>query len=258
MTDGSSHDIAQSGYQRQSGAYARGRPGYPLASIEWIAARLQPGVGPIADVGAGTGALSTLLAEHVEAVIAIEPVKAMINRCEARLPRVQATAGQLPLRDHSLSGITAGTAFHWFASNDVLDEFHRCLAGDASLILVWNDRDDQIPWVAEHNALVDPYAKETPRFATMDWRKTIDAHPGFSAREYAEFPNPTPMTRHALVDRIVSTSFIAALPEQELRRVCEQAAVLAESLPEPFEYPYVTRAWWYQLRVPPRDRQSYL
>src|SRR4051794_17601024 len=108
--------MARSGYQQQSGAYQRGRPSYPSTSVEWITARLRRGLGPVADVGAGTGALSVLLAEDVETVVAIEPVTAMIDKCAAHLPRVQAAAGRLPFQDHSLGGITVATAFHWFAS----------------------------------------------------------------------------------------------------------------------------------------------
>jgi SAM-dependent methyltransferase len=248
VADSSPHDTARSGFQRQSDAYLHGRPSYPPASVEWITARLGRDAGPVADVGAGTGALSVLLAERLRTVVAIEPVTAMIDRCSSRLPRAQAAAARLPFRDSVLGGITVGTAFHWFATADVLDEFHRCLAGEASLILLWNERDHRVPWIAEHNALVDPYAKETPRFVTMEWRKVVDAHPGFAERDCARIPNPTPTTRQGLVDRIVSTSFIAALPEREFRRVRQRATVLAESLPESFDYPYVTRIWCYRRR----------
>ena len=144
MADNSPHGTAQAGYQRQSGAYQRGRPSYPPASTEWIAARLSRDAGPVADVGAGTGALSVMLAEQAGAVIAIEPVKEMIDRCPPRLPRARAAAGLLPFRDHVLGGITVGTAFHWFATTEVLDEFHRCLDDDPSLFLLWNDRDDRV------------------------------------------------------------------------------------------------------------------
>lgn len=249
MAGVSPHETARSGYQRQSGAYVRGRPGYPSDAVAWMASRLGAGAGPVADVGAGTGALSVPLAERVGTVVALEPVKAMIDRCAPHLLLAQAAAGRLPFRDGALAGITVATAFHWFATTEVLDEFHRSLAEDASLILVWNDRDDRVPWVAQHNALVDPYAGDTPRFATMRWRRVVDAHPGFTECDYAEFANPTPMTREGLVDRIFSTSFIAALSERESGQVRARAEALAESLPEFFDYPYLTRVWCYR-----RDR----
>ncbi len=226
----------------------RGRPQYPAPAVEWVVAHL-PGDGEsVADIGAGTGALTMPLAERKIPVIAVEPVKAMIERCPAGPHRLRAAAGRLPFRNGALSGIVAATAFHWFAATDVLREFHRCLVDDAPMILLWNERDLRVPWVAEHNALVEPYAGDTPRFATMRWKAVVDAFPGFAEKAYAEFPNPSPTNRQGLVDRILSTSFIAALSPAEREQVRQRAAALAGALPQSFDYPYLTRIWCYRRR----------
>jgi SAM-dependent methyltransferase len=142
----------------------RVRPSYGQAALGWVVGRLKPVTGPVADIGAGTGALSHLLFEQGHAVVAVDPVKARLDRCPATLPRVQAVAGWLPFPDRSLRAITAVMAFHWFATSDTLDEFHRCRSIGASAILAWNERDERVPWVAARTVLVDQCAGNTPRF----------------------------------------------------------------------------------------------
>jgi SAM-dependent methyltransferase len=241
------HRAARSGFARQADAYLRGRPSYGPDAVAWLLDRLA-GRGPVIDVGAGTGALSRLLAERGCPVVAVEPVRAMVERCPGTLARLRAVAGRLPFADGSAGGLSAATAFHWFASAEVLDEFWRCLAAGAPAVLVWNERDDRVGWVARHSALVNRYAGDTPRFWTMEWHSVIDGHPGFEEDDYAEFENPTPMTRAGLVDRILSTSFIADLPPEQLAEARAEAEELADSLPESFEYPYLTRAWCFRRR----------
>ncbi len=50
--------------------YERFRPGPPLEAVEWI---LPERARTVVDLGAGTGALSRLLVDRVDEVIAVEP-----------------------------------------------------------------------------------------------------------------------------------------------------------------------------------------
>ena len=57
------------GFERAAGAYERARPGFPAGAIAHLGTRL--GLGPAAnviDIGAGTGKLSTVLADTGSAV----------------------------------------------------------------------------------------------------------------------------------------------------------------------------------------------
>jgi SAM-dependent methyltransferase len=240
------HTAARAGFSAGVDSYVRGRPAYGEDTLADLGGLIGEAPGWIADVGAGTGALSSRLAAHGHAVLAVEPLRAMLERCPPGPVRVQAAADALPLATGSLGAVTVATAFHWFSTAEALDEIHRCLRPDGVLVLLWNDRDNDVPWVVRHTELVDAHAGDTPRFKTMRWRQVIDAHPGFREISYLERANPTPMDRDALVDRVMSTSFIGALPPEQGAKLRSEAEDLAATLPEQFDYPYITRIWAFR------------
>jgi SAM-dependent methyltransferase len=121
----------------------------------------------VADVGAGTGKFTPLLAATGADVIAIEPVDAMRAQIVARQPTVRAlpgTAQALGLPGASLDAIVCAQAFHWFADRAALDEFARVLKPGARLGLVWNVRDESVDWVAALTRIMTPYEGDAPRF----------------------------------------------------------------------------------------------
>ena len=123
---------------------------------------------------------------------------------------------------------------------------HRCLRPHGMLALLWNERDERVGWVRQHSEIVDAHEGDAPRFKTMAWKRVIDGSPRFAEVATFEVANPWPMTRSRLVDRILSTSFIAALPDAPRKVIEDQALALAETLPERFDYPYRTRVWIYE------------
>ena len=88
------HKAAQQGFEKEAQAYARGRPDYPAALSAWLAQAL--GLGPgreVADVGAGTGKFTALLATTGATVVGVEPVDAMRAKIDAlQLPTVAMAA----------------------------------------------------------------------------------------------------------------------------------------------------------------------
>lgn len=234
------------GYSVAAGAYRQGRPSYPQALVEAFAA--EAGDGQIVDVGAGTGAMTVLLAARGAAVVAIDPVIQMLGEIEGPIPRVVATAQSLPLPAGCATAVMVANAFHWFASFEALSELRRCLRPGGVLGLAWNERDEREDWVRRHTGIVETHAAGTPRFKTMAWKRVMDAHPHFTETGYLEAPNPTPMRRDQFVARVLSTSFIAALPHDERIAVEGEARELAESLPPAFDYPYLSRLWLYRAR----------
>ena len=164
------HKAAQQGFEKEAQAYARGRPDYPAALSAWLAQAL--GLGPgreVADVGAGTGKFTALLATTGATVVGVEPVDAMRAKIDAlQLPTLRAVAGTaqaIPLPSCTLDAVVCAQAFHWFATREALDEFHRVLRPGGKLGLVWNVRDESVDWVAELTTIITP-TREMPRAST--------------------------------------------------------------------------------------------
>ena len=251
MSD-SVHAAARQGFEKQAAAYARGRPDYPGALGGWLRDAL--GLGPgrvVADVGAGTGKFTPLLAATGADVIAVEPVDAMRAQITATQPAVRAlpgTADALPLADAALDAIVCAQAFHWFATRAALDEFARVLKPGGRLGLVWNVRDESVDWVAELTRIVTPHEGDAPRFHKGSWRQAFP-HPAFgplheSVFEYVHEGPP----QQVIVDRFMSVSFIAALPADEQAGVRAQIEDLIATHPalrgrEMLRFPYHTRAF---------------
>ena len=92
------------------------------------------------DVGAGTGKFTTLLATTGATVVGVEPVDAMRAKIDAlQLPTVRAVAGTaqaIPLPSGKLDAVVCAQAFHWFATREALDEFHRVLRPGGRLLIM--------------------------------------------------------------------------------------------------------------------------
>lgn len=107
-------------FEGRADAYRIGRPWYGPEVIGYVLDGL--GAAPtIADLGAGTGIASRLLAAYGANVIAIEPNATMRAQAEPneRVRFVETPAESTGLADGSVDGITAFQAFHWFANDAV-------------------------------------------------------------------------------------------------------------------------------------------
>ncbi len=97
--------------RRSAEAYELGRPGYPAAALEPLAARSRYRV---LDLAAGTGKLTRALAASGARVIAVEPVAEMRAVLPASVRGLDGTAEQIPLEDAAVDLVTVAQAFHWF------------------------------------------------------------------------------------------------------------------------------------------------
>ncbi|MGL5812030.1 MAG: class I SAM-dependent methyltransferase [Aeromonas sp.] len=128
-------------------AYVKYRPGYPAAMLDFLAAELAMGPDArVADIGAGTGILTALLAPRVGEIFAVEPNPDMRGAAE----RLLVEAGNI----HWLGGsaeatgipagclelVTVAQAFHWFDRRAFKAECRRLLKPGGRVALIWNDR----------------------------------------------------------------------------------------------------------------------
>ena len=213
------HKAASVGFQQAADAYDRGRPDYPPEAIQFITEQFQ--LGPdhnVVDLGAGTGKFTALIAPTGAHITAVEPVEAMRDRLIARLPLIEAlsgTAQAIPLKSATQDLVFAAQAFHWFANEESLAEIRRILKPHGQLVLIWNVRDESVDWVHQLTEIINPYQGDAPRFRSGEWRKALEATSLFGELRSESFPYEFTYSAQGVIDRFLSVSFIAALPEPE-------------------------------------------
>jgi SAM-dependent methyltransferase len=228
------HRAAATGFEGAAARYGAGRPDYPAELEAWLTDRLGLGAGAtVVDLGAGTGKFEPRLLATGATVIAVEPVAAMRAEFARRFPGIEVregTAEAIPLADASVDVVVAAQAFHWFATAAAVAEIGRVLKPGGRLGLIWNVRDETVPWVARLTGIMTPYEGDAPRFHTGRWREPFPA-PGFGPLEETWFTHRhTGPAERVVVDRILSVSFVAALPEAERETVAAAVrAVVAET-----------------------------
>ncbi|MCL2049353.1 MAG: class I SAM-dependent methyltransferase [Defluviitaleaceae bacterium] len=124
-------------------AYANARPTYPDTALDYIVA-LFPTNAVIADIGAGTGKLSLLLAQRGYGVFAVEPnndMREILIRTLAPFPNarvISGTAENTTLPSGSIDVITCAQALHWFAPNEFRAECLRIGKNGVLVAAVYN------------------------------------------------------------------------------------------------------------------------
>jgi SAM-dependent methyltransferase len=210
------HHQAATGFARATAVYQRARPGYPAATVRWLTRQLGLRSGTtVLDLAAGTGKLTRALPATGATVIAVEPVGPMVAELVTSvrdvLP-VAATAQALPFADGAADAITVAQAFHWFATDAALGEMVRVLTPDGAIGLVWNHRtlDDPLQHAVEQ--IITPHRRDTPSHASGRWRAVVEASPVVEVAATHAVPHDVATDADGLVDRVLSTSYIAALP----------------------------------------------
>lgn len=243
---------AADGFSAGAASYERGRPSYPADAVARLVAGLGIGSGSrVVDLAAGTGKLTRLLTPTVAAVIAVEPVAEMRAHLAATAPGVEVldgTAEGLPLPTASVDAVLVAQAFHWFRIEPALAEIARVLRPGGGLGIIFNERDTSEPWVAELSKLIrwDERARwQVPYTVETDWAERIGAvDTPFGPVERFDTTHRQRLDTDTLVDRVLSTSYIAASADAERARIEAAVRALAADFDEPFDLPYVTVALW--------------
>ena len=200
-------------------SYERGRPGYPVALLDFcrtsLALRAEH---VIADVGSGTGILSELFLRNGNRVMAIEPNGDMRAAAERRLGgnggfnSVNARAEQTGLADRSVDFVVAGQAFHWFDRAMVRVEFSRILRDQGWVVLVWNDRRTDAAFAAEYEAILKEFNSDLSEVSRRRRDATHEQDLGdfFAPGQYAvaSFANERSFDLETLVAMASSASYL--------------------------------------------------
>jgi ubiquinone/menaquinone biosynthesis C-methylase UbiE len=237
------HSDAQS-YDHTAAEYESGRPDYPSEAVNCIVQTLRIGSeSAVLDLGAGTGKFTRLLAPTGARLIAVEPANGMRITLSQILPGVEiweGTAESIPLPDASVDAVTVAQAFHWFQPEKATTEIHRVLRPGGGLALIWNRRDLNQPLQQAVDDIVTVYKRTTRRNDDLRWREGFDRTILFTPLEEQRFPHMQNTDTAGLIDRVLSFSYIAVLPESEKNVVREKLRTLTSTLPERFLLKYVT------------------
>lgn len=245
---------------RDAGRYERARPGYPAPVVDRLVAEL--GIGPgttVVEPGAGTGKFTRLVAGRCGRLVAVDPVEAMRREFRQRVPGVHVVGGSaeaLPLRTGCAGAVICAQSFHWFATEAAVAEMHRVLASGGRLGLVWNQRDESVDWVAGLQRILGPLEGDAPRYRNESWRPVLARSPLFGPLSAAVLDNAQEGPPEAVVDRIASTSFVAALPAARRHAVLDEVRALLATHPQTagrdwIRVPYRSHLFWCERRPAP-------
>jgi ubiquinone/menaquinone biosynthesis C-methylase UbiE len=221
-------------------AYDRGRPSYPSEAVQWLIGE-HPAT--VLELGAGTGKLTRVLVDLGHDVHATDPDADMLALLDANLPGVRtavASAEEIPMSDASVDAVVAAQAFHWFDLDRALPEIARVLRPGGRICLVWNQRNEKIPWVRRLGAIIGTQEQLNDPAQALIFSEL------FGFVEDAEFSHWQTIDRKTIQDHVLSRSNDAVLGEEG------RAAKLAEVLAfyddygrgmDGMQLPYVTRCF---------------
>jgi len=249
------HEELARSFDAAAPVYARARPGYPEQALDWL---LPAHARDVLDLGAGTGKLTAQLVARGLTVTAVEPSDRMRAELEAGLGEgVTALSGRaehIPLPDGSVDVVLVAQAWHWVDPARAIPEVARVLRPGGRLGLVWNCRDERVPWVEELGRILARPGEPTDT-ASAAVRHTILGPPFGPIERLDTEPWTQTLTPEGLVELAASRSYVITLEpdlrDDLLRRVRE----LLDHRPElagrtEIELPYVTECLRAELSEP--------
>jgi len=203
------HPAAHKGFSHGAVVYAGGRPDYPSALLSWLrTALLLSGNSVAADLGAGTGKFTRLLMQTGAQVVAVEPVEAMRAQLIQGVPGIRALPGTADATTLNSGSVNAVTC---------AQAFH---------------------WFATREVLEEIHRVLAPQGKLgLVWNVRDES---------CDWVAGTP--RQVIIDRTLSVSFIAALPDAEKAVVTRQLQTLIDTHPQlkdrsEITFPYRTHAY---------------
>jgi len=168
--------------------YAKARPGYPDAVLNYIKSLVPPNA-VFADIGAGTGKFTDLLARGGYTVHAVEPNTDMREQLAITLAAyknvnvINAPAEATTLPDNSIDVITCAQALHWFDPDAFRTECRRIGKPGIMVIAVYNNTSGGNS--SKHSKLstemffANPVVREFPNpifYTRESWQQYMTSH----------------------------------------------------------------------------------
>jgi SAM-dependent methyltransferase len=167
--------------------YAKARPGYAAEAVSFLYDELAPRGAVLADIGAGTGKLTELLARRGSTVYAVEPnadMRTKLVRLLASYPNARAVEGSAEhttLERGSVDTVLCAQAFHWFDPEAFRAECGRILRPGGRVVILYNRDLDRANRV--HEAEVIRREENIRRFFGGGMERAVFPNPRYYSRE---------------------------------------------------------------------------
>ncbi|MDR2660277.1 MAG: methyltransferase domain-containing protein [Spirochaetaceae bacterium] len=238
------------------------RPAYDTVLLSGILKLMEKDAGDIilADVGAGTGKLTKVLAEMgVNKIYAVEPNDAMREEGVAytkEFPFIKWQAGsgeETGLPSDSVNWVTMASSFHWTDPAKSLPEFYRILKPQGFFTILWNTRN--VSASSLHTEIEDRIKEIVPELKrvssgsqayTKNWEDVLVSTGHFKNVHFIETDYSETMTKSRYMNIWHSVNDIQAQagPErfERILRMIEQTTAPLEEI----VVPYKMRSWTAQ------------
>jgi SAM-dependent methyltransferase len=156
-------------------------------------------------------------------------------------------AAEAPVATRTVDTVVAAQSFHWFDSARALREAARVLKPEGRIALVWNLRDERIPWVRRLSGIIGD--SEHPSDPTDE----LVSSALFGYVETATYRHWHQLRKADLRDLVRSRSTVALLDPMAQDRLLRKVDELYDDYvrgPDGLLMPYVTRC--YRAVVRPR------
>jgi len=199
--------------------YEATRPGYPDQAVAWL---LGPEPRAVLELGAGTGKLTSSLVAAGHDVVATDVSSPMLRHLAQNVGAagvVRCGAERLPFGADAFDAVVVAQAFHWFDPDRAVPEIARVLRPGGHLGLVWNFRDESVPWVRRLSEIIggEDLQLQQGRLAASDL---------FGPVTKAEFRFWQHFDADGLLGLVHSRSYIAAMESAEREKVLERVRAL--------------------------------
>ncbi len=239
--------------------YIKFRPGYPPELMAFLQTELGlKSSSVIADIGSGTGILTSLFVRNGNTVFAVEPNDEMRRAAENLLAKhdnftsVNGSAEATTLENESVDFIVAGQSFHWFDAQLAKQELTRILKATGWAVLVWNHLlTDASAFLRDYDQLLIEYGTNYLQIRkTWDDAASLDKFFGAGNYRRKTFDNKQVLDCEGVRGRLLSSSFAPREGEPKhdamIKRLRE--IFMAHKVENQVEFIYETRAFYGRLK----------
>jgi len=225
--------MKQTDFGQVANSYARSREDIPVVLMDTLQLRNIFWEGKkVADIGAGTGALTRKIAMRKADVVGIEPSKELAAQALAlnvaknfQIPYLHGTAEATGLEESKFDIVTVMRAWHWFDRPKAIAEMKRILKANGTLIVIDSGFLGGTNVVTKTFEVLSKHVEGglTPAGSKADSKLCINSFPvewfkewqenGFVLRDFYKLSYTVDFSKQEWVDRIESVSWMANLDE---------------------------------------------